>query len=100
MRLPSAGSSPSPSGAPDWTPEIAEADARALGIHLTPLHWRVLGCAREECLRTHHFPAPCAIAEASGISRAELEELFPGRTCELIARISGLSPGTSCGEDS
>ena len=100
MRLPSAGSSCSPSGAPEWTPETAEAVARALGIHLTPLHWRVLGCAREECLRTRHFPAARAIAEASGLSRAELERLFPGRTCELIARISGLSPGTACREGS
>ncbi|MBI4701047.1 MAG: TusE/DsrC/DsvC family sulfur relay protein [Deltaproteobacteria bacterium] len=30
-----------------WTPEIAEAIARELGLVLTPEHWKVLGFCRE-----------------------------------------------------
>jgi len=93
---PPAGPFPLPAAAREWTPEIAEENARSLGIHLTARHWQVLGCAREECLRTHHFPRPCAIAEASGLSRAELEKLFPGPTCAVIARISGLETEQAC----
>lgn len=72
---------------------MGETRATALGIRLTPRHWQVVACAREECLRTHSFPGPCAIAEASGISRPELEALFPGKTCSLIAAIAGLATG-------
>lgn len=96
MTSPPAEPSLPPSVAAEWTPDVAEANARTLGIHLTPRHWQVVGCAREECLRTHHFPRPCAIAEASGLSRAELEELFPGPTCTVIARIAGLEVEGEC----
>lgn len=78
----------------DWSPEVAEERALGLGILLSPAHWQVLTYAREECLRTHRFPDACLIAETTRIPRAELERLFPGRTCDVIARLAGLPPKT------
>ena len=90
-------SSPSPSpGAcrcvgPDWTPDSAAGAARRHGIHLTPAHWQILGCAREECLRTQHLPDTCTLAERTGVARDEIEALFPGDACEVIAEIAGMA---------
>ena len=78
-------------GGPDWTPDSAAAAARRHGIHLTPAHWQILGCAREECLRTQHLPDTCALAERTGLARDEIEALFPGGACEVIAEIAGMT---------
>jgi sulfur relay (sulfurtransferase) DsrC/TusE family protein len=73
---------------------MAEQRALELGILLSPSHWQVLTCAREECLRTHRFPDVCLIVDTTRIPRAELENLFPGHTCDVIARLAGLPPKT------
>ncbi len=79
-------------GGSDWTPEAAAAAAGRRGIHLTPVHWQVLGCAREECLRTRHVPDARTLALRTGISRDEIERLFPGGACAVIAEIAGMEP--------
>ena len=84
-------------------PDVAEERALQAGLSLSPDHWQVLTVAREECLRTHRFPDACRIAETAGIPRAELERLFPGRTCDVIAHLAGLPPkgcraGSSCND--
>lgn len=61
------------------------------GILLTPAHWQILGCAREECLRMRHVPDTCALAKRTGISRGEIERLFPGDACAVIAEIAGMA---------
>lgn len=76
----------------DWTPEAAAVAAGRRGIHLTPVHWQVLGCAREECLRTRHLPDAYALAKWTGISPDEIERLFPGGACAVIAEIVGMAP--------
>ncbi len=78
-------------GGSDWTPEAAVAAASRRGILLTPVHWQVLGCAREECLRTRHLPDAFALATRTGISRDEIERLFPGDACAVIAEIAGMA---------
>ena len=79
---------------PNWSPDVAEERALELGLCLSPVHWQVLTYAREECLTTHRFPDACLITETTRIPRAELERLFPGRTCDVIARLAGLPPKT------
>lgn len=76
----------------EWTLEVAEERALRLGLELSPVHWQILAFAREECLRTHHFPDPFRIAEKARVPRAELERLFPGKTCDVIARLAGIPP--------
>ena len=66
-----------------------------MGLDLSPVHWQVLTCAREECLRTHRFPDACRIAAVARIPRAELERLFPGAACDVIARLAGI-PSKAC----
>lgn len=97
MSSPSPSPSAQPRPGPDWTPDTAAEAARRHGIHLTPAHWQILGCAREECLRTQHLPDACALSETTGVARDEIEALFPGGACEVIAEIAGMTspPGAS-----
>ena len=71
---------------------MAESRALELGIPLSAFHWQVLTYAREEWLRSHRYPGACRIMETTRIPRAELARLFPGHTCEVIARLAGLPP--------
>jgi sulfur relay (sulfurtransferase) DsrC/TusE family protein len=80
-----------PCGGPDWTPEAAAVAASRHGILLSAAHWQILGCAREECLRTRHVPDTCALAKRTGINRDEIERLFPGDACAVIAEIAGMA---------
>ena len=74
---------------------MAEERALEVGLDLSPVHWQILTYAREECLRTHRFPDACRIAATARVQRAELERLFPGRTCDVIARLAGV-PSKTC----
>ncbi len=92
MSSPSASPGARRCGGPDWTPDSAAAAARRHGIHLTPAHWQILGCAREECLRTRHLPDASVLARRTGVARAEIEALFPGGARRVIAEIAGMRP--------
>jgi len=75
-----------------WTPEIAEAMARAAGLAgLTPRHWRVVLCCRETAVRDGLPPDLPAIAQRTGLSFAELDQLFLHRPLELLTQLAGLS---------
>lgn len=76
-----------------WTPEIAEALARAAGIdRLSAQHWTVLTLFREEVARRGVAPAPHGLAASAGLALADLHRLFAGRPEELVAKIAG-QPG-------
>jgi hypothetical protein len=77
--------------------ETAESAARALGIRLTATHWQVLGCAREECLRTRSRPDAGLLARRTGLAPEEIGRLFPGDASALIATLAGLDRD-ACGE--
>jgi sulfur relay (sulfurtransferase) DsrC/TusE family protein len=80
-----------PCGGSDWTPEAAAAVAVRLGILLTPPHWQVLACAREECLRTRRLPDVATLAMRTGIDRDGIERLFPGDAWLVIAELAGMA---------
>lgn len=76
----------------DWTPEIAEEIARECGLGaLSPRHWRVLLCFREEAAREGLAPDLAATAKLVGLPLAELDRLFRHQPLELVPRIAGLS---------
>ncbi len=79
----------------EWTPDVAEERALELGLTLSPVHWQILAFAREECLRTHRFPDACRIAATAQVPRTELERLFQGCACDVIARLAGI-PSKAC----
>ena len=74
---------------------MAEERALELGLTLSPVHWQILAFAREECLRTHRFPDACRIAATAQVPRTELERLFQGCACDVIARLAGI-PSKAC----
>jgi sulfur relay (sulfurtransferase) DsrC/TusE family protein len=79
----------------DWTPESADAAARAAGLErLGDRHWRVITRCREEAARTGRWVPLARIVELTGLDEADLGILFPGRPEASIARIAGLpAPG-------
>ena len=79
--------------------EGAERHARERGLRLTAAHWLVLCRAREECLSGASVPDLVTLAQRTCLAPGEIERLFPGDTCRLIARLAGLDE-PPCGKAS
>ena len=80
-----------------WTPEIAEEIAKAMGIApLSERHWKVITFCREDAAREGQSPGLRRIAMLSGVGIKELYQLFPKGPGKLAARIAGLPKPTSC----
>jgi sulfur relay (sulfurtransferase) DsrC/TusE family protein len=82
---------PSPVFIPDeWTAEDAEAVAAAEHIVLTEPHWRVIWCWREVAAREGRTPGPDDLLSCCGITRSDIQRLFPGTTSAVLSRIAGV----------
>ena len=80
-----------------WTPEVAEAIARDVGIvPLTFEHWKVITFCREDAAREGQPPGLRRISKLSGVGTKELYALFPKGPGKLAARIAGLSKPQGC----
>lgn len=79
-----------------WTPEIAEAIAREVGLTLTPRHWTVITFCREDAAKEGTPPGLRRIAKLSGVETKELYLLFPKGPGKLAARIAGLPKPQGC----
>ena len=80
-----------------WSPEVAEAIAREIGLApLTEKHWTVIRYCREDAAREGQTPGPRRIAKFSGVSMKELYELFPKGPGKLAARVAGLPKPKGC----
>jgi tRNA 2-thiouridine synthesizing protein E len=74
-----------------WTPAIADAIAKGLGIaELTDKHWKVIAQCREDAARCGMSLDGARISKLSGLDRVELMRLFHGEPEQMISRISGL----------
>jgi TusE/DsrC/DsvC family sulfur relay protein len=83
--------------ASQWTPEIAEAIAREVGVWpLTEKHWSVLTFCREDAAREGQSPGLRRIAKNSGVDLKTLYQLFPKGPGKLAARIAGLPKPQGC----
>jgi tRNA 2-thiouridine synthesizing protein E len=80
----------------EWTPELAEAIAKEVGITLTPEHWAVLTFCREDYARQGQSPGLRRITQQTKISTKDLYRLFPKGPGKLAARIAGLPKPKSC----
>lgn len=79
-----------------WTPEIAEAIARANAIALTQEHWKVIGFCREDAAKQGQSPGLRRIAQHSGVSMKDLYRLFPKGPGKLAALVAGLPKPKAC----
>jgi tRNA 2-thiouridine synthesizing protein E len=82
--------------AAQWTPEIGEAIAEEIGLHLTPEHWRVITFCREDAAREGQPPGLRRISKLSGVGTKELYALFPKGPGKLAARVAGLPKPHGC----
>jgi TusE/DsrC/DsvC family sulfur relay protein len=80
----------------DWTPDLANAVARELGIELTPEHWKVLEFARVDQAATGQTPGLRRTTAKTGVSTKDIYRLFPKGPIKLIARIAGVPKPKSC----
>jgi tRNA 2-thiouridine synthesizing protein E len=79
-----------------WTPEIADAIAREVGISLTPEHWTVLSFCREDAAKQGQPPGLRRITQYAGVPMKDLYRLFPKGPGKLASRIAGLPKPKSC----
>jgi tRNA 2-thiouridine synthesizing protein E len=79
-----------------WTPEVGEAIAEELRMHLTPEHWKVITFCREDAAREGQPPGLRRISKLSGVGTKELYGLFPKGPGKLAARIAGLPKPHGC----
>ena len=81
----------------EWTPQVAEALARAAGIDpLTDKHWQVIEFCRKDAEEQGQPPGLRRISKLSGINMKELYQLFPKGPGKLAARVSGLPKPQGC----
>ncbi|MBI5508745.1 MAG: TusE/DsrC/DsvC family sulfur relay protein [Deltaproteobacteria bacterium] len=79
-----------------WTPALAEALAREVGMTLTPEHWQVLTFCREDFARQGVSPGVRRVAQLSGIDMKALYRLFPKGPGKLAAKLAGIPKPKSC----
>ncbi|MCA9666659.1 MAG: TusE/DsrC/DsvC family sulfur relay protein [Myxococcales bacterium] len=83
--------------ASQWTPELAQAIAHAVGVgRLSARHWDVINFCREQTRASGAVPGLRHIARGSGVSLQELYDLFPRVPGKLAALLAGLSKPKSC----
>jgi tRNA 2-thiouridine synthesizing protein E len=73
----------------EWTPRMAEELAESEGLSLSEKHWCVIASARELIARNDRVPSLREVGATCGLTRAEIETLFPGGAAEVIARLAG-----------
>jgi len=80
-----------------WTPEVAEAIARDIGIDaLSDQHWKVITFCREDAANQGTPPGLRRISKNSGVNMKELYQLFPKGPGKLAAMVSGLPKPQGC----
>lgn len=81
----------------EWTPEIAQALARAESIpELTPDHWKAIDFLR--AYQDQHGVAPMirVLCRETGFSLKRIYELFPKGPTKGACKIAGLPRPDSC----
>ena len=79
-----------PAPADDWSPDLAEAITAREGIVLGPLHWSVLGSAREHWAITGRAPGLAHLAACAGLAVDQVRALFSPDAEAVILRVAGL----------
>ncbi len=87
----------------DWTPEVADAMAKADGVELTDNHWEVINFLREYYDEYQIAPAVRVLTKAIGKKLGKekgnskyLYELFPYGPAKQACKYAGLPKPTGC----
>jgi tRNA 2-thiouridine synthesizing protein E len=80
-----------------WSEEVARrlAEANDLGP-ITPDHWRIINYVREYYLTHHDGPPIVKIARATGMTSAQICDLFPCGVARGAYRLAGLPRPSGC----
>jgi sulfur relay (sulfurtransferase) DsrC/TusE family protein len=74
-----------------WTPDDADARARAAGLgELSEKHWRVIAATRELAAHDGVCPTVEQVAQATRLTIPQIATLFAGRPADLIPEIAGI----------
>ncbi|WP_020681502.1 TusE/DsrC/DsvC family sulfur relay protein [Marinobacterium rhizophilum] len=86
-----------------WSPQVAEALAAEIPLHLSEAHWEVLYLLRDFYQRFEHAPAMRPLVKAVSLNLGPekgrsiyLLKLFPDSPAKLAARLAGLPKPTNC----
>jgi tRNA 2-thiouridine synthesizing protein E len=79
-----------------WSPELATRIAGAIGVELTPEHWKLIEYARGEFARSGASPNIRRLTTGSGISTKQIYQMFPKAPGKCTAMIAGLPKPVGC----
>jgi TusE/DsrC/DsvC family sulfur relay protein len=80
----------------EWSEDLAQQLAAAIGIELTDAHWTAIRFLRED-YPTHGETATLRrVSTLAGIPVKELFTLFPGKPAKKMAYIAGLPKPHGC----
>ena len=80
-----------------WSESVASAMALADGIsELTEKHWKVINYLREYYQKFGIAPTVRKLCKETGLSLAEMYELYPAGPAQGACKIAGLCKPTGC----
>jgi tRNA 2-thiouridine synthesizing protein E len=80
----------------EWTPEIADQLAAAIGIELTDAHRKVIEFLRRDYPSQGETATLRRVSIQAGVPIKELFALFPGKPAKKMAYVAGLPKPRGC----
>ena len=80
----------------EWDETLGTELAEAIGIELTPAHWRAIRFLREDYLEQRETATLRRVSTLAGIPVKELFALFPSKPAKKMAYIAGLPKPRGC----
>jgi TusE/DsrC/DsvC family sulfur relay protein len=80
----------------EWTLEVADALARAIGLELTADHLAVIGFLREDFRHQGETATLRRVSTVGGFAMKQLFELFPHKPAKKMAYVAGLPKPRGC----
>ena len=80
----------------EWTEGLAAELAKAIGIEMTPEHWKAINFLRSDFKEQGETATLRRVAVTGGIPTKELFTLFPKKPARKMAYIAGLPKPAGC----
>jgi tRNA 2-thiouridine synthesizing protein E len=79
-----------------WDEDLGSALATAIGIDMTPEHWKVVHFCRDDFRAQGETPTIRRVSTVGGVDTKELFTLFPKKPAKKMAYIAGLPKPHGC----
>ncbi len=80
----------------EWNEDLATELAKAIGIEMTPEHWKAINFLRSDFKEQGETATLRRVAVTGGIPTKELFTLFPKKPARKMAYVAGLPKPAGC----